>query len=134
MVDPLMLEGSIASRNTTVTTTLVPTLVDPSAGLVPITVGGLFNVKATVADVVVFPEVSRASADSVWLPLVALVLFQATVYGDVVSSAPMLTPSSLNCTPTTATLSEIVADKLTAVPPMIALLIGDVTDSVGGVR
>ena len=42
----------------------------------------------------------------------AVVVSQATEYGAVVSSAPISTPSSLNCTPATATLSEAVAPTL----------------------
>jgi len=38
----------------------------------------LDTVTATAVDVVVFPPASRATAVSEWLPLVAVVVFQAT--------------------------------------------------------
>src|SRR5437762_538202 len=69
----------------------------------------LLTVTATAADVVVLPAASRATAVSVWLPFVAVVVFQETEYGEAASSAPRLAPSNLNCTPATPTLSLAVA-------------------------
>ena len=57
---------------------------------------------------------------------------QATEYGDVVSSAPRFTPSSLNCTPTTPTLSLAVAVTF-VVPVMLAPAAGAVIDTEGAV-
>src|SRR5438128_1534497 len=51
-------------------------------------------------------------------------------YGAVVSSVPRLAPSSLNCTPTTPTLSEAVAETVT-VPETVAPLAGAVIATVG---
>ena len=45
----------------------------------------------------------------------AVVVFQATRYGAVVSSAPRFAPSSLNCTPATPTLSA--ASAVTSIVP-----------------
>src|SRR5436190_875047 len=47
------------------------------------------------------PSESLATAVSVCEPLLAVVVSQGTEYGAVVSSAPRLLPSSLNCTPAT---------------------------------
>ncbi len=48
----------------------------------------LLTVTVIAVDVVVFPAASRATAVSVWVPLVADVVFQIVEYGDVVSSVP----------------------------------------------
>ena len=93
----------------------------------------MVTVTVTAADVVVLPAASRATAVSVWLPLVAVVVFQVTAYGDAVSSAPRFAPSSLNWTPTTPTLSDAVADTARVVPDTVAPPAGAVTDTVGGV-
>src|SRR6266851_4055456 len=110
----------------------------PLNGVVMLTVGPgpgpplLGTVTFTGAEVVVLPAASRATAVSVWLPAVAVVVFQATEYGAVVTSAPRLAPSSLNWTPTTPTLSEAVAETVT-MPKMVAPLAGAVRETVGGV-
>src|SRR5439155_12997851 len=83
---------------------------------------------------VVLPTASRATADSVWLPLVTVVEFQTIAYGLVVSSAPTLVvPSSLNCTPATLTLSDAVADTVTLAPDTVAPPAGADIVTVGGV-
>src|SRR5262249_10722750 len=51
-----------------------------------------------------------------------------------VSSAPRLAPSSRNWTPTTATLSDAVAETVTLVPATVVPFTGAVTDTVGGVE
>jgi hypothetical protein len=52
----------------------------------------------------------------------------------VVSSPPRLVvPSSLNSTTATPTLSEAVAETVTAVPETVAPLAGAVRETVGGV-
>ena len=107
------------------------------AGPVIETAGGvaspLATVMVTVVAVAVLPAASRATAVNVWLPLEAVVEFQVVEYGVAVSSAPRLTPSSLNCTPTTPTLSVAVAETVTAVPDTVAPLAGAVIATVGGV-
>ncbi len=57
---------------------------------------------------------------------------QGIEYGALVSSAPKLRPSILNCTPITPTLSEALAVKL-VVPETVAPETGDVMLTVGGV-
>ena len=47
--------------------------------------------------------------------------------------AEVVVPSSLNCTPATPTLSEAVAETVTAVPETVAPLAGVVRETVGGV-
>src|SRR5439155_9674857 len=56
-----------------------------------------------------------------------------TLYGLAVSSAPRFAPSTLNCTPTTPTLSDAVAETATAVPDTVAPAAGAVIETVGGV-
>jgi hypothetical protein len=91
------------------------------------------TVTLTVGAVVVFPALSRATAVRVWVPFVAVVVFQVVLYGDVVSSVFRFTPSSLNWTPRTATLSAAVADMVTVVPLTVAADAGAVRVMVGGV-
>src|SRR5438874_7400016 len=118
------------------TVTFVPATVAPLAGAVIDTVGGvpstLLTVTLIAADVVELPAASRATAVSVWTPFVVAVVFQVTPYGLVVTSAPRFAPSSLNWTPTTATLSAAFADTAaladTVDPPA-----GAAIDTVGGV-
>src|SRR3989344_6962664 len=78
----------------------------------------------------VLPAASRATALMVWLPLVAVVESHAIEYGVVVSSAPTLAPSTLNCTPTTPTLSDALADRVT-VPETVAPSAGAMRETVG---
>src|SRR6185295_10825992 len=121
------------------TVTAVPDTVAPPAGADIVTVGGvvsvlLLTVTVTVPLVVVLPAASRAVADSVWLPLAAVVEFHTIEYGLVVSSAPMfVVPSSLNCTPATPTLSDAVADTVTVVPDTVAPPAGADIVTAGGV-
>ena len=95
-------------------------------------VSTLLVVTATPMDVVVLPDVSRATAVSVCEPLIAAVLFQATEYGAAVSSDPTFAPSTLNWTPATATLSEALAETVT-LPDTVAPLAGAVMTTVGTV-
>ena len=90
------------------------------------------TVTLTRADVVVLPAASRATAVSVWAPLVAVVVFQETAKGATVSSAPRLAPSSLNWTPATPTLSVAVAATVT-VPLTVASAAGAASETLGGV-
>src|SRR5258705_4522408 len=93
-------------------TATVPETVAAAAGAVIETDGGVVSfdtVTVMPAEVVTLPAASRATAVRVWLPFAAALVFQDTEYGEVVSSVPRLTPSSLNCTPTTAKLSLGVA-------------------------
>ncbi len=64
-------------------------------------------------------------------PFGTVVVFQTIEYGAVVSSAPRIAPSSMNCTPTTASLS--VAFAVTLIVPLTFPLAGAVTETVGGV-
>ena len=92
----------------------------------------LAAVTETAADVRVLPLGSRATAVRLSGPLRCARVFQSTEYGAVVSSAPTLTPSTLNWTPATAALS--LAFALTVVTPeTVAPAVGAVIDTVGGV-
>ena len=92
----------------------------------------LLTVTVIVETVDTCPAASRATAVKVWLAFVAPVVFQLTLYGDVVSSLPRFAPSSLNCTPTTPTLSLAVAVTET-VAETVAPFVGAVRDTVGAV-
>src|SRR5437762_1439678 len=118
-----------------VTDTVAATEVPP-AGAVIDTAGGvvsLATVTLTVADVVRLPAASRATAISACAALVAVVVVHDVVQGAVVTSAPRLAPSSLNCTPTTATSSDALAETLTEEPETVAPLAGAVIATTGGV-
>src|SRR3989344_6415154 len=78
----------------------------------------------------VLPAASRATALRLWVPLVAVVESQEMEYGAVVSSAPTLAPSTLNCTPVTPTLSDALAEMVT-VPETVAPSAGAVRETVG---
>ena len=56
-------------------------------------VGALETVTVTGEEVAVLAAASRATAVSVCAPSASVVVSQATEYGDVVSSAPICTPS-----------------------------------------
>src|SRR3989442_14045752 len=64
--------------------------------------------------------------------MVGVVVSHVTEYGDVVSSAPRLPPSSWNWTPTTPTLSEALAETV-MLPVTVAPEVGAVMLTVGGV-
>src|SRR2546428_3631916 len=65
---------------------------------------------ATAVEVAVLPAASRATAVRLWEPLATRVVFHKREYGAAVTSAPRFAPSTLNCTPTTPTLSVALAE------------------------
>src|SRR5207247_10701600 len=81
--------------------------------------GALSTVTLTAAVVAVLPAASRATAVTLWAPLATRVVFHEREYGAAVTSAPRLAPSSLNCTPTTPTLSVALAETV-IVPATVA--------------
>jgi hypothetical protein len=105
---------------------------DPAGPVGAVVVLPLATVTVTLAEVAVLPEVSRATADSVWAPLAAVVVSHVTAYGGVVTWTPRLTPSSLNWTPATPILSVALADTVT-LPLTVAPASGAVIAIVGGV-
>lgn len=94
----------------------------------------LFTVTVIPVEVVVLGTASLATAVRVWVAFEAPVVSQEMEYGLEVSSEPRLDPSSLNWTPTTPTLSEAVAETVVVDPLTVALLLGEVTETVGGVE
>src|SRR6266516_207980 len=92
----------------------------------------LATVTVTGAEVARLPAASRATAVRVCEPLLVVVVSKAIEYGAVVSSTPLLTPSSWSCTPATPTLSEALAVTVT-VPDIVAPFAGEVMLTVGGV-
>ena len=65
-------------------------------------------------------------------PFDPVVVSHEAEYGDPVFSGPRLEPSSRNCTPATATLSDALAVTAT-VPETVAPCAGVVMETVGGV-
>src|SRR5689334_4590083 len=93
-----------------------PLIAAPVVGDVIATAGGVRSLKTVTLTGDEFhntPKPSRATAVSVCDPLVAVFVFHWIEYGAVVSSAPMLTPSSLNCTPATVSMPTMVTFALT---------------------
>jgi hypothetical protein len=81
----------------------------PGAGPVIVTVGAVASgggplfATITGAEVYRTPRTSRVTAVNVYAPLPIVVVCQGIAEGLVVSSAPRLTPLSLNWTPATVT-------------------------------
>src|SRR3989442_15110901 len=78
----------------------------------------LSTVTVTGSDAHCRPIASRATAVTLWMPLLAVVVFHGTAYGADVSSAPILTPSTLNCTPATRAPNCCVTSALTVMVPL----------------
>src|SRR5467141_2070224 len=116
------MEGSVSSKR----------VVEPGGGGGGGGVALLATVTVTGAEVLLLPAASRAIAVMVCEPSLAEAVFQETEYGALVSSAPKLVSSILNCTPTTPTLSEALAVTVT-VPDIVWPLLGNVMLTVGGV-
>src|SRR6185436_13367375 len=89
------------------------------------------TVTVTGDEVAVDPDVFLATAVSVCEPFASVVVFNDAEYGAVVSSAPRLPPSSLNCTPATPTLSVAVAETA-IVADTVAPFAGALIDTAGG--
>src|SRR2546422_7272739 len=104
----------------------------PEALTLEITGGALSTITLTAAEVAVLPAASRATAVKVCTPLGTCVESQEIANGALVTSAPRLAPSSLNCTPTTPTLSVALAETV-IVPATVAPAAGAVSETVGGV-
>jgi hypothetical protein len=98
-----------------------------------ITGAALSTVTVTAAEVAEFPAASRATATIECDALLTDVLFQVIEYGDDVTSEPTFAPSTLNCTPTTPTLSEAFAESVTDEPCTVAPPEGAEMETVGGV-
>lgn len=92
----------------------------------------LFTVTDIELDVAVLPAASLAVAVTVCVPLETPTVFHEPEYGATVSSLPRLTPSSLNWTPATPTLSEAEALRETE-PLTVEPLDGEVTETEGAV-
>src|SRR5262249_708386 len=114
---------------------VVADTVAPSAGAVMLTLGGVVSLKTvtvTAAAGAVLPAASRATAVTAGKPLVGVVLFEEGEWGDVVGAGPRFAPSSLNCTPTTPTLSDALAP-IVVVPETVAPAVGAVIETAGAV-
>src|SRR6267142_4723 len=100
--------------------------------------GALLDTVTVTEEGVVLPAASRATAVTVCEPSLTVAVFQETEYGALVSSAPKLLPSILNCTPATPTLSEAsactvsVPDTVWPLPGKVMLAVGGVVSAGGG--
>lgn len=101
----------------------------------------LDTIMATEVEVAVFPAWSSAVATRVWAPFETPVVFHVPEYGDVVRTTPRLNPSSLNWTLDIPLWvwpgmmgSEVAAERETDEPDTVALFVGKVMETVGGVR
>ena len=90
------------------------------------------TVTATLAEVLVAPVASRATAVNAWLPLADVAVFHENEYGALTSSVPRFAPSILNCMPATPLWSDAQAE-ITMLPETVAPGAGDVRNTVGGV-
>jgi hypothetical protein len=81
------------------------------------------TVTVIAAEVVVSLAVLVATAVSLWLALVAVVVFQLALYGAVVTAEPKFTPSSLYCTFAMPWASVTVA-VMVWVPLTVAAVLG----------
>jgi len=122
----------VVLAETLVVTVTVPDTVAPEAGEVIEIVGAvaLFTVTATPGLVVVLFEVSLATAVSVCVPWLTVVVFHEKLYGDAVTALPTLLPSTWNCTLAMPTLELAVALTVTA-PETVAPAVGAVIETVG---
>lgn len=93
----------------------------------------LSRVTVTAVEVARLPDVSRATATMDFDPLDVAVLSQVTAYGEDVSSAPIITPPTLNVTPATAVSSDAVAESVMDAPETVAPSAGAVSETVGAV-
>src|SRR2546427_10031143 len=94
---------------------------------------GLLTATAIGAATPVLPDASRAIAMRVWAPFSTVVVSHEIENGGLLRSAPRVWPSTLNCTPTTPTLSAALADTVT-VPMTVDPELGAMIDTVGGTR
>lgn len=97
--------------------------------------GGVLRTVTLIEDVARLPEVSAATALSVYDPSgveVPATVFHVVVYGEDNIADPIFVFPTLNWTSPTATLSVAVAKSVT-MPPTVAPFAGAVSDTVGGV-
>jgi len=118
--------------DTLVATLMAPETVAPEAGDVMDTVGGAVTVFLTVIDtaalVAVCAAALLATAVSEWVPSESVAVFSERLKGALVTAAPVLLPSTLNCT--RVVLDETLAETL-MVPETVAPESGDVIEMVG---
>jgi hypothetical protein len=121
----------VVLEETLVETATVPETVAPDAGEVieMNRAEELLTVIKTVALVVERPLKVLATAASEWLPLVSVAVFREKLNGAVVTAAPTLLPSTLNCT--LSVLEETLVETA-MVPETAAPEIGEVIEIVGG--
>src|SRR6266404_1584989 len=100
---------------------IAPDTVAPADGEVIDTAGAVVSLKTvtvTGLELHCAPRMSRATATSVCEPLLAVRVSQLIAYGALVSAAPRLAPSSLNCTLCTVSPPMIVTLARTGIVPV----------------
>ena len=115
---------------TLVETVMVPETVAPESGDVIEMVGAaeLLTLTITVALLVVCPVGVLATAASEWLPLESAVVSRERLNGALVTAAPVLLPSNMNCT--LVVLGETLV-VIGTVPETAAPWAGEVIEMVG---
>jgi hypothetical protein len=118
-------------------TVIVPESVEPLAGAVIETVGGVVSTEfCTTTEMEellpTLPFASVALARRVWVPFADFVVSQTYLYGEAVNGLPTAAPSSWNCTLVTLTLSATAAKTVT-LPDSVAPTAGEVIATVGAV-
>jgi hypothetical protein len=111
---------------------MVPETVAPEVGDEMDTVGGVVTVFLMVIETgalaVVFASALLATAVSEWLPLESVVVFSERLKGALVTVAPIVLPSTLNCT------LVVFADtfvETSMVPETVSPEVGEVMDTFG---
>jgi hypothetical protein len=123
----------VVFAETIVETVTVPETVAPEAGDEMDTVGGavavFLTVIATATLVVVCAAALLATAVNVWLALESVAVFKERLKGALLTAAPELLPSTLNCT--LVVFAETIVETVT-VPETVAPEVGAEMETVGG--
>jgi hypothetical protein len=111
-------------------TVMVPETVAPESGDVIEMVGAaeLLTLTITVALLVVCPVSALATAASEWLPLESAVVSRERLNGALVTAAPVLLPSNMNCTPVVLGETLVV---IGTIPETVAPWAGEVIEMAG---
>ena len=120
----------VVFAETFVVIVMVPETVAPEVGEVMETVGGtaLLTLMETATLVTVCPAAVLALAVSEWLPLLSVVVLSEKLNGALVTAAPALLPSTLNCTLVVFAETFVV---IVMVPETVAPEVGEVMETNG---
>src|SRR6185295_14030756 len=102
--------ASVSLASTAIVTAVPALVVAESALATGATLAATFEtLTPTIADVVMLPATSRATAARLWTPLTASAVFHAVWYGGATTSPPICAAPSKKRTPATPTLSDAAA-------------------------